>query len=161
MVDAREGADAARLRRELVAYLRRFGRTEGDFGAAELILGELLSNAGRYTPGPVCVAIDWNDEFARAIVCDAGRGFAWTPELPRTNAESGRGLYIVSALAFDIEVESDGAGCRVTATLPVARAGDKAEYTRCPQMRAPGALGVCEVPRDRVNELFSRRSRQA
>ena len=157
-VDAGHGSEAARLRRELVAYLRRFGRAEADFCAAELILGELLSNAGRYTPGPVCVAIDWNDVFPRVTVCDGGRGFSWTPALPLTHAERGRGLYIVSALARDVEVEFDDAGCRVSAVLPVARAGVQPELNVCPQLRMPDAAGVCRHPRGRITERLSRGS---
>jgi anti-sigma regulatory factor (Ser/Thr protein kinase) len=149
------------LRRELVAYLRTFGRTDADYEAAELILGELLSNAGRYTPGPVCVEIDWTGEHARAIVHDGGRGFSWIPALPRDAAERGRGLYIVSTLALDVHVETAAHGCRVAVTLPVARSVPAVRGTVCPQSRPPDARDVCGEPRRLAREASARPNAQA
>jgi anti-sigma regulatory factor (Ser/Thr protein kinase) len=131
-----------------VAYLRAFGCPDADYGAAELILGELLSNAGRYTPGPVCVVIDWNEVLPRAIVHDGGRGFSWIPSLPRDAAERGRGLFIVSALAIDVHVESSDDGCRVAVTLPIRRRVSDVGITRCPQGRSVDAAGICHEPRN-------------
>jgi anti-sigma regulatory factor (Ser/Thr protein kinase) len=114
-----------------MTHLRQFGRADGDFDAAELVLGELLSNAGRYTPGPVCVSIDWADEFARASVCDCGTGFAWSPTLPPGFSERGRGLFIISAFARDIRVETDERGCCVSALLPIRRGADATAPPSC------------------------------
>ena len=123
--DSRRSDDLARLRREVVAYLRLHGGPREDYAAAELIAGELLSNAGRYSPGPVSVEIGWAQACARISVRDSGRGFAWEPVLPREDSESGRGLFIVSQLGSEVVVECDRTGCCVSATLPVRRSDAK------------------------------------
>jgi len=158
-VDAGHGVHAGRLRRELIDYLRRFGRDDGDYDGAELILGELLSNAGRYTPGPVCVVVDWSDVHARVIVHDGGRGFSWVPALPRDVAERGRGLYIVSLLAIDVHVETSTHGCRVAVTLPVARGSNAVRENACPRARGVDARGVCPEPRRRGSESIGHNMR--
>jgi anti-sigma regulatory factor (Ser/Thr protein kinase) len=150
-LDAGRVDKAASLRREIVGQLHRHGCPADDYGAAELILGELLSNASRYTPGEICVELDWTPS-ARVTVHDAGRGFAWLPKLPSDpHSESGRGLYIVSKLASNIEVDSDTNGCRVTATLPVRSRGSAYVPLGCVQGRTPACDGICPEPRRRIS----------
>jgi anti-sigma regulatory factor (Ser/Thr protein kinase) len=158
-VDAGRVEDAARLRRDILEQLRRCGRPADDYGAAELILGELLSNASRYTPGAVCVELDWPHGQARVTVHDAGRGFTWLPALPSDpQSESGRGVYIVSKLALDVAVDADANGCRVAATLPVRGMDCTFVPSACVQGRTPACPGICPEPRRRVTARSMRRA---
>src|ERR1700678_2503095 len=93
--DITRAQECSDLRREVVAYLREHGSGDGDYAATELILGELLSNVVRYTPGHVCIEVGWQERHAQLTLHDAGRGFDWTPQLPvDPHSEGGRGSYI-------------------------------------------------------------------
>jgi signal transduction histidine kinase len=92
-----------------------------DVDAAELIFGELLSNALRYAKGEVEVRLELVDGKPVLVVRDHGPGISRPVRLaPRdTLAESGRGLAIVAKLAprLGISRARDG-GTVVRAVLP-------------------------------------------
>lgn len=114
---------ASSLRRELMATLHAKGAPESDFAAAELIYGELISNVIRHAHGRVCVRLDWSAEFPTLTVRDEERRFERPICLPTDPlAESGRGLFIVKALARDFSVTADeGPGSVASAILPIRR----------------------------------------
>lgn len=109
-------------RGSFVLHLRE--RSHGpasDLDAAQLIFGELVANVVRHAPGPIRIEVEWTaDRRARLMVRDSGPGFEARfsgPEHPLD--ESGRGLFIVAALAESIAVDCDATGTTVTAILPV------------------------------------------
>jgi anti-sigma regulatory factor (Ser/Thr protein kinase) len=111
------------MRSEILALLREHGSPEGDFDSAELIYGELIGNAIRHARGKVVVRLDWTDEFPTLSVCDEERYDPPPICLPGDPwAESGRGLYIVKALAKGFEVKAaESSGSSACAILPVRR----------------------------------------
>jgi signal transduction histidine kinase len=124
-----DAAAAARARRSLVQALRVGGAADGDFEAAELILGELIGNVARYAPGVIEVTLEWGDRWPTLHVVDRGPGFDSDPRLPGDPySEAGRGLYIVSVLGMDLRAEQvPGRGNHVSVTLPVPkRCGSRA-----------------------------------
>lgn len=114
---------ADRVLRQRRAFRERLRRTSPatDADAAELIYGELVTNAVRYAPGEVQVRLEI-DHDSVLIVRDRGPGL---PELPAAHrgllAESGRGLAIVSSLASHLQVERrPEGGTEIRAVLPRA-----------------------------------------
>jgi PAS domain S-box-containing protein len=100
-------ARAAQAARE--AFVARLG-TEGVSGderlAYEVVFGEIVGNAARYTPGPMDLAL--RREGARLVLfaLDRGPGFDWKAAPPRdAYAESGRGLFIIATLARAVRAE--------------------------------------------------------
>ena len=85
--------------------------------AAELVVGELLSNVVRHAPGPIVFKADWSAKAVAISVADEGCGFLNVAIPTSETAESGRGLAIVRALATDVRVERIPSGCAVTATV--------------------------------------------
>jgi anti-sigma regulatory factor (Ser/Thr protein kinase) len=111
------------LHTELMNVLHEFGAPDADYDAAELIFGELIGNIIRYASGRVTVTLDWTAEFPTLRVADGDRYAARAIDLPADPfAESGRGLFIVKALAkaFAVDDTSD-VGSAACATLPVRR----------------------------------------
>jgi DNA-binding NarL/FixJ family response regulator/anti-sigma regulatory factor (Ser/Thr protein kinase) len=130
------------LRREVVAYLRRHGDPESDFAGAEVVVAELLTNAFQHAPGPVWVRASWTGVRPRLEVHDLGDGFAFEPSLPDPSAAKGRGLFLVSALADDVEVAAKrGQGSKIAVTLPVRR---QAEASSGPLHATQDALPALE-----------------
>jgi anti-sigma regulatory factor (Ser/Thr protein kinase) len=111
------------MHRDLMALLHREGTPDSDFSSAELIYGELISNAIRHAPGGVQVRLDWDGEFPRLSVLDEARYPPPTISLPADPlAESGRGLYIVKRLAKHFAlIDAGKAGSEASAILPVKR----------------------------------------
>jgi DNA-binding CsgD family transcriptional regulator/anti-sigma regulatory factor (Ser/Thr protein kinase) len=110
------------LRRAAADYLRRHGEQDSDFDGAEIVIAELLNNAFQHAPGPMWVRLDWSDIRPRLEVHDLGPGFELKPELPEPEAARGRGLFLVAALATDLErAARPAAGSMVSVTLPVKR----------------------------------------
>jgi anti-sigma regulatory factor (Ser/Thr protein kinase) len=118
--------EAGRLRRQIMATIRRHGAPVSDFGGAELICGELLANAVRHSPGHVTIALDWRSESPTMSVVDEGRAFPISHPLPDGLAETGRGLYIISSLARKIRLDAVPSDrTTITVELPVfAAAGE-------------------------------------
>jgi PAS domain S-box-containing protein len=103
--DADDAVAAGKARGEMVAALERRGVAELDRTVAELIYAELVGNVKRYAPGTLDVALDLSGEFAVLHVLDGGEGFQHNARLPADAlAESGRGLFIVAALAEEFAV---------------------------------------------------------
>jgi anti-sigma regulatory factor (Ser/Thr protein kinase) len=120
-------SDAVALRREVAAYLARHADADADLPGAELIAGELLANAVVHTGGPVWASLTWTDEYPVLRVADLGAGFELSPALPvEPTALDGRGLYLVSHLAKELQVSARrGGGAVISAVLPVRRAPER------------------------------------
>jgi len=116
--------DVERVLRARRAFRQRVDRLPAppcDVDAAELIFGELVSNALRYAKGEVEVRLELVDGERVLVVRDHGPGMPKPARvLPRDAlAESGRGLAIVATLAtrFAIDRARDG-GTVARAVLP-------------------------------------------
>jgi anti-sigma regulatory factor (Ser/Thr protein kinase) len=115
--------DASAMQAELIEHLRRDADPAGDLTAAELIVGELLSNVVRHARSPITVRLDWCGEFPTLSIAEAARYEHPAIALPSDPlAESGRGLFIIQALAKEFAVV-DGlhVGTVAHATLPIRR----------------------------------------
>ncbi|MDP1848591.1 MAG: LuxR C-terminal-related transcriptional regulator [Solirubrobacteraceae bacterium] len=146
LTGAGAGAEAvSALRREVMAYLRRHAQPDSDFAAAEIVVAELLNNAFEHAPGPSWVRASWAGERPRLEVHDLGPGFTLDPKLPQPEAERGRGLFLVSAIADDVAVAAKPRrGSKMTVTLPVRR---RVQTSHDPP-RASGALPALEEARE-------------
>jgi anti-sigma regulatory factor (Ser/Thr protein kinase) len=101
----------AASRRAFADAFLQHGATLDDVATAELVYGELVGNAVRYAPGPVDVIADWSGPDPVLHVLDAGPGFRHIAILPPDlMSESGRGLFIVSALTHDFRVAKGANG---------------------------------------------------
>ena len=97
--------EVAAARRSFGEAFRSRGATHDDVAMAEVVFGELLGNAVRYAPGSVEVIADWSGPDPVLHVLDRGSGFRHISLLPPDLlSESGRGLFIVSALTHDFRV---------------------------------------------------------
>jgi PAS domain S-box-containing protein len=95
----------AASRRAFAEAFRDHGATSEDVAMAEIVFGELVGNAVRYAPGPVDVVADWSGADPVLHVIDQGPGFTHISILPPDLlSESGRGLFIISALTQDFRV---------------------------------------------------------
>ena len=122
--DTGDIATAQRTRARFAAILADADMLDDDVFTAELIFGELLSNAVRYAPGGVEVVLDWGGG-TTAIVhfLDRGPGFVVIPRLPTDLlSERGRGLFLVWSLSEDFNVtkRADG-GSHVRVVLSPRR----------------------------------------
>ena len=118
--DASDKAAADEMRRGIALALRRRGVRDTDVSVAELLVSELIGNVVRHIGGMVEVAIDMHGPAAVLHVLDRGPGFHFSTRLPpNLMSESGRGLYIVAALARDFSVvpRTDG-GSHARVILP-------------------------------------------
>lgn len=103
--DIHNAQAAQNARREFCSALEARGAGAEATAAAELVFGELVGNVMRYAPGHVQIMIDMSTAAPVLHVLDQGPGFAHIPILPAdVYAESGRGLYLVSALTQDFHV---------------------------------------------------------
>jgi serine phosphatase RsbU (regulator of sigma subunit)/anti-sigma regulatory factor (Ser/Thr protein kinase) len=137
-----DAATAQRARAVFASVLAQAGMLDEDVFTAELIFGELLSNAVRYAPGRVDVVLDWTRS-ATAILhfLDRGPGFVVVPRLPTDLlSERGRGLFLVWSLSEDFNVTKrpDG-GAHVRVVLSPRRKRDRNGISRAqaPQAAAP------------------------
>ncbi len=98
-------------RAAFAAAFERHGGSPDDVAMAEIAFGELVSNAVRYAPGPVKVIADWSAPEPVLHVLDYGPGFRHISILPPDLlSESGRGLFIISALTHDFRVSKRANG---------------------------------------------------
>ena len=113
------------MHEEIMLALHEHGMANSDFNSAEVIYGELISNAIRHAAGSVRVRLDWQNDFPTLSVHDEQRATVTRraialPEDPL--AESGRGLFIVKTLARDFHQEHEpNDGTAAFATLPVRK----------------------------------------
>jgi anti-sigma regulatory factor (Ser/Thr protein kinase) len=119
-----DAAGVGELRKEVAGYLRRHGREDSDFHAAELVVSELLTNVLMHAPGPLWVTVTWTDAQPRVEVHDMGPGFdPGDVSEPDALKAGGRGLFIASSLADELAVTAKlGGGTKVSVVLPVERA---------------------------------------
>jgi anti-sigma regulatory factor (Ser/Thr protein kinase) len=123
--DAREASGA---RREIRRFLANEADAGSDLDAVETIVGELVANVIRHAAGPIGIYVAWDGATAVAIVADRGPGIPPVRCVPDMDATSGRGLFIVQALARCVDIDSSGAnGSRITVGLPVHRPVDDGE----------------------------------
>jgi PAS domain S-box-containing protein len=104
--DANDAREAQAARKAFVARLAEEGAGDEDRPAYEIVFGEIVGNAARYTPGPLDLAL--RRDGARLVLCalDRGPGFDWNAAPPRdAYAESGRGLFLIASLAEDVRAE--------------------------------------------------------
>ena len=107
-------------RQGLADYLTTVGASASAIDAAAIIVSELYANVVRYAPGPIDVALTLDREEATLSVRDQGPCYAWACELPRDiDAESGRGLALVTAFASSHTVRRISGGCVTTVTFPL------------------------------------------
>jgi serine phosphatase RsbU (regulator of sigma subunit)/anti-sigma regulatory factor (Ser/Thr protein kinase) len=119
-LNAKDKTSAHRVKRALLWHLGEFAAPGSDFAAVEAIVGELMSNVARHTPGDAEITLAYADHAVDLHVSDRGKPFKNTGEYPPDLlAESGRGLYLVRALAEGIRVEHAPRGNRITVKLPV------------------------------------------
>jgi len=104
-----------------MSFLRKACKGQSDFGGAEIIFGELVSNVVRHAPGPIQITAR-SDRRGRMTlnVFDTGPAFKLAPALPALLlSESGRGLYVVSQLCSQLSSIRTEVGNKVSAILPV------------------------------------------
>ena len=100
-----DASTAHHVQHEIGGRLRTAGFDENRVALAELVLAELIGNTVRYAPGPVDVVLERDREMPVVHVLDRGPGFEFAAKLPPDiYSESGRGLFLISALAEDLHV---------------------------------------------------------
>jgi anti-sigma regulatory factor (Ser/Thr protein kinase) len=145
-LDACDVFAARTARKEATAALAALTDAVEVLAAAELIIGELLSNAARHADGKVCLELGRVDGHAEISVHDSSTAFALEIAAPDAMAEKGRGLYIISKLARRIDVEPfTGIGKRVSVTLDLPVAEDVLPH--CSRAWLHHESGVCMAPR--------------
>jgi anti-sigma regulatory factor (Ser/Thr protein kinase) len=123
--DTQDELAARAARRDFARHVSYAYGADADAMAAEIVLGELISNAVRYAPGRTKVQADFDPHGVTVAVRDSGKGFSpGARSEPRgLLGESGRGLAIVLRLAQALEVKCrEDDGCCVRARLEVRRA---------------------------------------
>ena len=111
---------ARECRVTFTSELRKRGASTG-IDDAEIILGELLSNARRHAPGPVDVALDFAEGKAIVHVIDRGPGISGRRRRPpELLNETGRGLWIVQELGREVRTASTPlSGTHISVVLPI------------------------------------------
>jgi anti-sigma regulatory factor (Ser/Thr protein kinase) len=113
---------ATEARTIFVLYLRGQVDLASDLFAVEIVFGKLIGNVARHAPGPVEVAVAWEEHCARLEVLDRGPGYALNADLPQDDfAESQRGLFLVAAYGEDLQVKRRDGFTITSVTLPVRR----------------------------------------
>ncbi len=120
--DVGDSAAAYAIKRDFLRALAGAG-VALDLPACELIFGELVGNAVRYAPGPLGLSLSTDETGVLLHVMDEGPGFERRPGLPTDIwSESGRGLFLVAALADDVDIRRlPGYGTYVRVRLPKAQ----------------------------------------
>jgi PAS domain S-box-containing protein len=111
-------------RHELMRFLRSVPAPDEELFRAELILGEALANTVEHAPGLVSIEIDWTASQPIVTISDTGPGLTRvTATLPHDELEeSGRGLFLITTLAVDLEVQPSAQGGTIMRiVLPVTR----------------------------------------
>jgi anti-sigma regulatory factor (Ser/Thr protein kinase) len=125
LVEPATAETASALRVELGTALRRHAADPDQVDDAEVSIAELLANAVEHAGGPVWVSLDWTGARPVLTVHDLGPSFTLDLSQPEITNVRGRGLWLVSQLAKDLDlVAKRGAGKRVQATLRVTRRGE-------------------------------------
>jgi PAS domain S-box-containing protein len=107
--DANDSRAAQAARKAFVARLLAEGIAHEARLACEIVFGEIVGNASRYTPGPIDMALRRDGGRLILAALDRGPGFDWTAALPASAlAESGRGLFLIETLGCGARVERVG-----------------------------------------------------
>jgi anti-sigma regulatory factor (Ser/Thr protein kinase) len=120
-------ASATEARRRLVADLRSQGLSPDDIADAELVLAEMIGNAVRHArPLPDGqLRTDWRVDDLRVTLRVVDGGGETSPTVQRSieqgEAERGRGLAIVAALASSWGAQQDGATLETWAVLDLTQ----------------------------------------
>jgi serine phosphatase RsbU (regulator of sigma subunit)/anti-sigma regulatory factor (Ser/Thr protein kinase) len=97
--DVADSAAAYAIKRDFLRVVAAQG-VDADITASEVIFGELVGNVLRYAPGRMSLGVSVDGDGIWLHVMDEGPGFDALPALPSNLwSESGRGLFLVSALA--------------------------------------------------------------
>jgi anti-sigma regulatory factor (Ser/Thr protein kinase) len=125
VVRSDDGRALHAIRSALATLLREIGAPDSEVFAAEIVIGELLTNTHRYTRGDVRISLELDSNNASLLVCDRGTGPRLPATLPDDQAESGRGLYIVQSLADTLEATQRDGWTEIRADLRVHRSARK------------------------------------
>jgi serine phosphatase RsbU (regulator of sigma subunit)/anti-sigma regulatory factor (Ser/Thr protein kinase) len=103
--DVSDSAAAYAIKRDFVDAVRDAYGPAADTNACEVIFSELVGNALRYAPGRLSLGMSVDARGAWLHVMDDGPGFSAPPSLPvDVWSETGRGLFLVRALADDLAI---------------------------------------------------------
>ncbi len=107
-------------REHLLDVLRQHSGWSIDEVAARVVFTELVGNVIRHAPGPIDITLTCDGKSVLLNVGDTGPGFALNAKLPENMLmEGGRGLFIVSYFATQVQVEKNNTvGAKVVAKLP-------------------------------------------
>jgi DNA-binding response OmpR family regulator/anti-sigma regulatory factor (Ser/Thr protein kinase) len=121
--DAADAIAAQCARAEFAAQLRAHGARDEEAYNAEIVFGELTGNVLRHAQGNIEALVDWTNRSPVLHIRDYGSGFSHAPRLPRDILdESGRGLYIITALTEDFNVTREAErGSHARAVLSLSR----------------------------------------
>jgi anti-sigma regulatory factor (Ser/Thr protein kinase) len=116
---ADEALSAIGHRGRFVNTLRKHRGWAVDEYAASVVFSELVGNVATHSPGPIEIVLECDSQNIVLKVTDRGSGFRFAPALPRdVLSEGGRGLYLVSKYATNVELNDAEPGTTVQATLP-------------------------------------------
>jgi anti-sigma regulatory factor (Ser/Thr protein kinase) len=148
-LDANDGRAARAARKAATAVLSAYTTSEETLCAAELVIGELLSNAVRHADGNVCLELSRVDGHAQISVHDTCASFALDISRPPDQySESGRGLFLISELARRVSVVPHGGiGKRVSVMLDLPVSESDAFEPTCLRNWLREEDGVCLHPR--------------
>ncbi len=118
--DVSDSAAAYAIKRDFTAEVQAVYGDGADINSCEMIFSELVGNVLRYAPGRLSLGLSADARGLWLHVMDDGPGFDGPPSLPEDVwSESGRGLYLVAALAEKLEIRRLPAyGTYVKALLP-------------------------------------------
>jgi phosphoserine phosphatase RsbU/P len=118
--DVGDSAAAYVVKRDFIAEAVAREGAAVDVAACELIFSELVGNALRYAPGRLSLGLSDDAEGVWLHVMDDGPGFDGAVRLPSDVwSESGRGLFLVTALAKSVSIQRLAAyGTYVKVLLP-------------------------------------------
>ena len=121
---AGDPALAATVRKEMIAHLKREAPRNVDLADAEVVIGELLSNAAMHSRGCVTATIRAAHGEPFVTVCDNGPVFKFKRARAlrdRNTAldEHGRGLHLISVLSRDAKVHLLAGRKAVTVQLAI------------------------------------------
>ncbi len=103
--DVSDSAAAYAIKRDFVDAVGGAYGGAADLNACEVIFSELVGNALRYAPGRLSLGLSVDERGTWLHVMDDGPGYSTPPSLPSDVwSESGRGLFLVRALALDLEI---------------------------------------------------------
>lgn len=103
--DANDGELAQAAREAFVVRLAAAEVGQDERLAAEIVFGEIVGNAARYTPGPLDLALRREGPDLVLAVLDRGPGFRWRAVRPADDSENGRGLFLIEQLGRAVRAE--------------------------------------------------------